>query len=346
MLHRRDDAGGSSGSGSSSGSSPAPDPDRPTLHRSGGDQAGSASAPDPDRPVLHKHADTAETVSAPDPDRPHLRYGVPADAEGRVQPVELKELPAAGGVPVGRVVAVSDTVEDEAHPYRFAFASTAAEDSARSACHGLALAALLQSAQATFGPAAARGAKTTEALRRAAAQNGSFGPGASTAGTRAGLNGSTTRKAAGGKGAASGKGAAADPLVDVEFHAFELSYGGSATYVYTAHTEGDTPADRRYVTVIAQPDFYGKAHAVWTQTTRGDTLGQTPALRLVDAVDADGDHRAELLFAQESAVAGGSGAAAGGAPGTAQAAGTQFSLYSVGAGTAQLVFSSSAAGQP
>lgn len=82
-------------------------------------------------------------------------------------------------------------------------------------------------------------------------------------------------------------------LTDEEFHAYSLSFGGGATLVFTARTSG-TPA--KYVTIIAQPDFYGKAQLLLKQVTNADELDVMPRMRLIDAVDTVGNGRADLLF--------------------------------------------------
>ena len=332
-LHRRDADGGAADSNSKAGSADgssgsAPDPDRPTLHRAGGDTA--AAAPDADRPTLHRHTDEGgtATVGAPDPDRPHLRYGATVNTDARVLPTELTSVGAGGatpGVAIGQVVAISDTAADEPHPFAYAWPSPGAQAAAQQAMHALALHALASATRATFGPAA----KADAALRQA------------DAGLKPVARGGRTRAAA--------ANAAPDPLVDPQFRAFELSYGGGATYVYSAQTAVEGPS-RRYVTVIAQPDFQGRPQAVFSQTTRGDTLLQTPVLRLIDAVDADGDHRAELLFSALGTAPGpepvpGPGSAAGNAQGSQGPAARQFALYSVTGGTATEVYSSSPAAQ-
>ncbi len=191
--------------------------------------------------------------------------------------------------------------------------------------HALALRALADQVQASFGPAA----KENAALKQAAdeAEAALRAPGSAAA------DGTVAPKPAAARHKAAAPAApVADPLTDADFHAFQLSYGGGVTYVYTAHTLS-AGAARRYVTVIAEPDFYGRPHAVLAQTTRADTLGQTPALHLIDAVDADGDHRAELLFSEQTVA----GIAADGAENAA--AGRQFALYSVSAGEAAEVYS-------
>ncbi len=231
-------------------------------------------------------------------------------------PAELKDAPGAPGVKVGEVVAVSDTVSDEPHPFAYTWPSATAAPEAALAMHALALRALASAAHATFGPAAAANAKTDAALKQAADS------------AERSLTPSPASSAAAGKRRAPAPAKpVADPLADPDFRAFQLSYDGVVTYVYSAHTLGEGAA-RRYVTVIAQPDFYGKPHAVLTETTRGDMLEQTPALRLIDAVDANGDHRAELLFDEETSAE----SAVAGAPAR------RFVLYNVTAGQALLAY--------
>jgi len=84
-------------------------------------------------------------------------------------------------------------------------------------------------------------------------------------------------------------------LLDEELHAYEISYGGVDVFVFTARTGGEGAA-LQYVTLIAQPDIYGALHLLLHSVTNAADLDQTPRLRFIDAVDADGDNRAELLF--------------------------------------------------
>jgi hypothetical protein len=83
-------------------------------------------------------------------------------------------------------------------------------------------------------------------------------------------------------------------LEDEKFSAFELSYNGGATLVLTAKT--GEPGMTRYVTLIAQPDFYGTPQVIFKQITSDERLNIVPRMRLVDAVDTDADGRAELIF--------------------------------------------------
>lgn len=82
-------------------------------------------------------------------------------------------------------------------------------------------------------------------------------------------------------------------LADEEFHVFGLTLGGGATMVFSAHT---TTTPRKYVTVIAQPDFYGNAQVLLKQVARDGNLDVTPRMRLIDAADTEGSGRGDLLF--------------------------------------------------
>jgi hypothetical protein len=85
------------------------------------------------------------------------------------------------------------------------------------------------------------------------------------------------------------------PLLDEELKAYTLSYGGAATYVYSAHTEG-TGAALHYVTIVAQADGLGDVKPVIQSVTDAAHLDRTPKMQFVDVVDADGSNRASLLF--------------------------------------------------
>ena len=50
--------------------------------------------------------------------------------------------------------------------------------------------------------------------------------------------------------------------------------------------------------VVAYPDIYNNLHKLYVGITDKFHLDMTPRLDLVDAVDADGDGRGELLFRQ------------------------------------------------
>jgi hypothetical protein len=82
-------------------------------------------------------------------------------------------------------------------------------------------------------------------------------------------------------------------LADEDFRTYSLSFGGGATMVLTARSTG-TPV--KYVTIVAEPDFYGQPKVLLKQVTSDDALDVSPRYRLVDAVDTAGDGRADLIF--------------------------------------------------
>ncbi len=54
------------------------------------------------------------------------------------------------------------------------------------------------------------------------------------------------------------------------------------------------------VTVVARDDIYGDLHKAFANVTDTQHLDVLPRMELIDAVDADGDGRGELLFRQIS----------------------------------------------
>jgi len=63
----------------------------------------------------------------------------------------------------------------------------------------------------------------------------------------------------------------------------------------TAHSEVES--EMQYsVVLVAYPDIYGNLHKLHVGITDKFHLDVTPRLELIDAVDADGDNRGELLF--------------------------------------------------
>jgi hypothetical protein len=323
----------SGGSSSSTSNTSSSDPDRPTLHKRSDDSGSggptTTASSDPDAPTLHKHSDAAAPDVDPDrptlhrsrssgsaglvttsgnidPDRPHLRYGKPDASEASMLPAKLEGAPAA----MQQMVAVSDISTEEPHSYKYQWASP--DDATK-----------MQDALATMAAQLA-----SQALHPATSH-----PDA----------GSTRTTHTTGKSAKAPAPVLAT-MADADFKAFELSYSGGATVVYSAHT-ADEGSKRVYVTLIAQPDFYGQPQLVFKQIARGDRLDVTPAMQLVDAVDTDDDGRAELIFQ----LNGGSSAliAQATSPGASPSVGApsserEFAIYKVANGHVDQVFTTGA----
>ena len=85
---------------------------------------------------------------------------------------------------------------------------------------------------------------------------------------------------------------------DVEMHVFDLASTNEAVPVLTARAKlADQPDGLEFmVALVAHEDVYGELHKVFAQTTDNKHLDVVPRYDLIDAVDADGDGRGELLF--------------------------------------------------
>ncbi len=326
VLHRKHPDGDSKGGGGTGSNQPAPDPDRPTLHKGGdassdgsstsgstqssdsssptlhkgGDASGSSSgdsgdsgtnanapAPDPDRPILRPEPPTPASTSSSDsgqskgkeqknsddggyvtdvarvtdPDRPHLFYGKTA---GYSAPV----LPSVIGLPpdMHQEVAVSDSTNRPVHVWDFSWANPADELKMKADMEDLARKALGLTSPAT--PAKANSKTASKSPAR-------------TASTR-----KPTRLAPPPPPA---------PLLDEQFHVYELAYGSGATMVLSAHTDGSN-GPMKFVTLVAQPDLYGNVAVLLKNVADAEHLDDTPRMKLIDAVDARADNRGELLF--------------------------------------------------
>lgn len=286
----------------SSAGSPASDPaastddggDRPVLHKrdAGSDSAGaSAPSSDPDRPVLHKGkkpqaSDLGDVSALPggsDPDRPRLK-------RGRANTDSLQVAPSLVGLPpdLEQSVAVSDSRNRPEHPFLYAWSDPALEAKMKSS-----LEAMARDAAGLEPPPAAPKSRTASMALKTASASRSAKPAAQPAPPA--------------------------PLIDERFAAFELTYGAEPTLVLTARC--DTPlAQQKFVTIVAQPDFYGNLHVLLKSVGDAAHLDDNPRLRLVDAVDALGDNRGELLFEMRGATA------------------RQFALYRVARGQAEKLF--------
>jgi hypothetical protein len=277
-LHR-----GTDQSSSSTTSNPPADPDRPTLHRApDSTQTASTSAPadDPDRPTLRRRTpeDTKKSknsdrdqagVEGPtkslndDPNRPTLHRGKPGGTPGDF------DLPKLAGLPenLHQMVAVSDPKDRPAHNFARSWDDETQHQEILEKMQASARAQLTAYEAANAPPAPATpppAAKTTTRTRRPAATPPPPPP-------------------------------PPEPLLDEQLKAYTLSYGGTPTYVYSAHTDG-LGTQLRYVTIVAQVVPDGEPQIAIKTVTDARHLDRTPWMRLVDAVDAEASNRASLLF--------------------------------------------------
>jgi len=117
--------------------------------------------------------------------------------------------------------------------------------------------------------------------------------------------GGTSKKASAGKSA--GKAANKPPqpaFDDVSLHIFDLSSSNEPVLVLSAKThpaaalaDATAPvAEPKEITLIARTNLEGELRKLFFSQTDSRHLDVTPRMELIDAVDADGDGRGELLF--------------------------------------------------
>ena len=88
---------------------------------------------------------------------------------------------------------------------------------------------------------------------------------------------------------------------NIQFRAFDLWKNYQPVMVFTAEahlppTTGSTAPETYSITLAARTDIYGNLRKLHSGVTDKFHLDVTPQLDLIDAVDADGDGRGELLF--------------------------------------------------
>ena len=244
----------------STGSAPAGDPDRPTLKKRTPEEAKKAR-----KDAQDSSATGLATSLNDDPNRPTLHRG-----KGQ-QALTEADLPKLKGVPVGlkQAVAVSDAKTRPVHDFARPWQNDAERAGILEKMQTLARAQI----------AAYKGVPPMPAppppLKKVTAPS-----------PNSKLRRSTKKDTAP---------PAPAPLEDEQLNGYTLSYGGSPTYVYTAHTPGEG-ANLRYVTVVAQVDAFGDLKPAIQSVTDAAHLDRTPWMRLVDVVDVDASNRASLLF--------------------------------------------------
>ena len=273
---------------STTGTTPPADPNRPTMHRTDtSDQTASSTSvssntrdtpvDDPDRPTLRRRSPedakkardanqgnvTAVGSLNDDPNRPMLHRGKPAGEPAEIDFPKLSGLP--GDQDLHQMVAVSDATDRSPHDFSRAWADEAEHQDILAKMQA---AARLQLAAYEAANAVAPAKpqpdtrKPNTKLRRSAAPAPVPPP---------------------------------EPLLDEQLKGYTLSYGGAATYVYSAHTDG-LGAALRFVTLVAQINMQGAPEMAMKSVTDATHLDRISRMKLVDVVDAEASNRASLLF--------------------------------------------------
>src|ERR1700761_826575 len=284
-LKRKSDSSNSSTTGNTDTTgTQADDPNRPTMQRRTSDTSAptdtastttsSTPSDDPDRPTLKRHSaadakrahDTNSVVGTgalnDDPDRPTLHRGTPTSA------MTDSDLPKLSGLPqtLHQMAAVSAAANRDPHPFTHEWDDPTQHTAVLEKMQTMARAQLApySSTPGTKPPAPTPAVKKTTTTATTHPHHTTPAP-------------------------------APTPLLDEELKAYTLSYGGAATYIYSANTAG-TGADLRYVTIVAQDNGLGELKAAIQNVTDAAHLDRTPHMRFVDVVDVEGRHRASLLF--------------------------------------------------
>ena len=284
-------AGSTPGAGGpgDTGSTPADDPDRPTLRR-------RSSAEAKDAKDDQASVTTVGGGLNDDPNRPTLHRGKPESALNELDIPKLTGLPGDEGVnALHQMAAISDAKDRDPHNFLRPWDDEAEHQ---------AILAKLETA-----------ARTTLAAYEAANGAASQAPPPKPSPAKPASTASTARRTTARKTAPPPP----EALLDEQLTGYTLSYGGEATFVYHAHTDG-LGATLRFVTLVAQIDTQGEPQIALKNVTDAAHLDRTPRMRLVDAVDAEASNRASLLFelrAQNS---------------------RQFALYRVIGGRAEQIF--------
>jgi hypothetical protein len=91
---------------------------------------------------------------------------------------------------------------------------------------------------------------------------------------------------------------------NVRFQGFDVWSNNQPVMILTAEVHMPAPSgspavpDSYTITLVTRTDIYGNLHKMYSGVTDKFHLDVTPQLQLIDAVDADGDGRGELLFTE------------------------------------------------
>jgi hypothetical protein len=90
---------------------------------------------------------------------------------------------------------------------------------------------------------------------------------------------------------------------DLVLRAFDVASNNEPVLVMTARAHpaaraGDEATPQYWIALVAGSDLYGQLRKLFSRVTDSEHLDVNPRLELIDAVDADGDGRGELIFRQ------------------------------------------------
>ena len=263
LSHRTDPA--TPAASTDTGTTPDDDPDRPTLrHRD----------PEPATEGKQKKQKPSDSRVIPmstslndDPNRPTMHRG---QVNVTAPPAELTTLPPD----LHQIVAVSDAATRDPHPFARVWSTPTEHTETLKQLQTLAQTRIAQYLT-TWHLTAATPAPTGPSFAQPQSSN------APASHVRLGPRQTVTPPP--------------PALATEQLNAYTLTYGGLPTFVYSAQSP-ITTGGPVYITLVAQRLPSGELQISLSSITDAAHLDRTPWLRLVDAVDPDASHRADLLF--------------------------------------------------
>jgi len=250
------------GSASPPNSSPTPAPSSPVPAKTDSPPTASESKPKASSPEASTPLGVAD-----DPNRPVLRRQ-PVSATTHEQTKASPETEPLKG-PVQFIAAVSDADGPEPRPYTFKL-KPEEEQSFLKKMLAMAGDEVRTRSERTF--ATNPGEETDEAGKQTRAR-------------RSAKSKSTAKKLA-----------PQPEFHQVEMKAFDISNSNEAVLVLTARANLPGNDTQYLIALVAREDIYGDLHKVFAHVTDNKHLDVLPRYDFIDAVDADGDGRGELLF--------------------------------------------------
>lgn len=253
--------------------SPSPSPSAKDSTPKAPAEGDSAHA-DSGRPVLHRQepSETSHEQTQSDSGRPVLRRQDPSETSHE----QTKVTSEAMSGPFVWVPAISDAGGPDPRPYSYQMKP---EDEA----------AFLKKMLAMAG---------TEVNDRAEGVDKDNGKGKDEASkSKASNRSAASNKPALSKAKGNVRPAPTPEFQDVQLHVFDLSNSNEPVLILTANATVPSRADLVFtIALVARQDIYGDLHKVSAQVTDTQHLDVLPKYEFIDAVDVDGDGRAELLF--------------------------------------------------
>jgi hypothetical protein len=254
-----------SSAGQTSGDSAASTTSKPSTE----DSSETANDEDPNRPTLKRGKQPAKPASASS-DQPTLAASSAGSKSAGASPgaTKPKETGKASGT-IQLLPAVSDAGGPEPRPYNFEMKPDE-EQSYRKKLMVLASAEVVAKAK-QMTPVMPSAAPPKRTPAKAAAKS-------------------------------------VQPTFDnIQFRAFDLSDTNEPVFVMSADAHlpsaNSSETGRKatyFITLVAKADIYLDLHKLMAQVTDDHHLDEFPRFELIDAVDADGDGRGELLFREVS----------------------------------------------